>query len=306
MTGTLPTSRPAARLIGDRAVSAIGLGAMELSADGRPDRDRAVATIRAAVEAGITLIDVADSYGIGGSEPNHNEVLVADALRTCGVAGNDVLVATKGGHTRPGGDWDVDGRPEYLRQACDRSLRALGVERIGLYQHHRPDPRVPYEETIGAMKDLRDAGKIAMIGISNADVAHIELAVRILGPSGLASVQNEFSPRVQGGRTELDFCGDLGVTFIAYSPFGGIGGTNKLGADHATLTEVARDHGVSVHRVALAWELSLGPYVIPIPGCSRPATVQDCAAAMTLTLEHAELARLAADRADSPVTGHRR
>jgi aryl-alcohol dehydrogenase-like predicted oxidoreductase len=298
VTITSPIPQPTSRTIGDVSVSPIGLGAMELSADGRPDRDRAFATIRAAVESGITIIDAADSYGIGASEPNHNERLVADALRACGSAGTHTLVATKGGHTRPGGDWDVDGRPEYLRLACDRSLQALGVEQIGLYQHHRPDPQVPYADTIGAMKDLRDAGKIRLIGISNADSAHVEIAVRILGSKGLASVQNEFSPRAQTGRVELDLCGDLGIAFLAYSPLGGIGGAGKLGADHLRFAEVARDRGVSVHQVALAWELSLGPHVIPIPGCSRPATVRDCAASMTLVLDPAELTTLVATPRD--------
>jgi aryl-alcohol dehydrogenase-like predicted oxidoreductase len=294
VTATPQTTHPATRTIGDVGVSPIGLGAMELSADGRPDRDRAFATIRAAVESGITLIDVADSYGIGGSEPNHNERLVSDALRACGHEGTQVLVATKGGHTRPGGEWDVDGRPEYLQLACDHSLRALGVEQIGLYQHHRPDPRVPYEETLGALKDLRDAGKIRLVGISNVDSAQIELAIRLLGRDGLASVQNEFSPRVRSGRVELDLCGDLGVAFLAYSPLGGLGRAPELGAGYPGLAEVARDRGVSVQQVALAWELSLGPHVVPIPGCSRPTTVRDCAAAMTLVLDQAELTAVAA------------
>jgi aryl-alcohol dehydrogenase-like predicted oxidoreductase len=266
---------------------------MELSAEGRPDRDRAFATVRTAVESGITLIDVADSYGIGAWELNHNERLVADALRACGEAGAAVLVATKGGHTRPGGAWDVDGRPDYLRLACDRSLQALGVERIGLYQHHRPDPRVPYEETIGAMKELRDAGKVDLIGISNVDVVQIEMAIGILGPHGLASVQNEFSPRARSALTELELCARLGVAFLPYSPLGGMRGP-QLGAEQPGFAEVARARGISVQQVALAWELSLGPHVVPIPGCSRPATVRDCAAAMTLELDDAERATVAA------------
>jgi aryl-alcohol dehydrogenase-like predicted oxidoreductase len=205
-----------------------------------------------------------------------------------------VLVATKGGHTRPGGEWDVDGRPKYLRLACERSLRALGVECIGLYQHHRPDPRVPYEDTLGALKHLRDAGKIRLVGISNVNSTQIELALRILGPDGLASVQNEFSPRVRSGRVELDLCRALGITFLAYSPLGGLGRAHELGAEYAGLAEVARVRGISVQQVALAWELSLGPQVIPIPGCSRPATVRDCAAAMTLVLDADELTAMAA------------
>jgi aryl-alcohol dehydrogenase-like predicted oxidoreductase len=275
---------------------------MELSAEVRPDRSRAFATIRAAVEAGITLIDTADSYGIGASEPNHNERLVAAALRACGDAGKQMIVATKGGHTRPGGEWELNGRPEYLRLACDRSLQALRVERLELYQHHRPDPRVPYEETIGALQELRDAGKIRLVGISNADSAHIEIAIRILGRHGLASVQNEFSPRARTGGVEQALCGDLGIAFLAYSPLGGMAIARNLGGEQSGLASVARDRGVSVQQGALAWELSLGPHVIPIPGCSRPATVRDCAAAMTLKLDRAELAAVTADQAPAQAT----
>jgi aryl-alcohol dehydrogenase-like predicted oxidoreductase len=276
------------RMIGDLAVGAVGLGAMELSAAGRPDRARALATVRAAVEAGVTLIDTADAYCLGPDELNHNELLVAEALRGCGNAPAVVLVATKGGHTRPNGHWEVDGRPEYIRAACDRSLRALGVEQIGLYQHHRPDPRVPYAETIGALRELRDTGKIRQAGISNVDSAQIRIAVTVLGQEGLASVQNEFSPRVRGGCEQLELCRTLGVAYLLYSPLGGMGSARQLGRLYPQFARVADAHGVSPQQVALAWELSLGPHVIPIPGSSQPATIRDCAAATSLCLSDDE------------------
>src|SRR6266571_7663290 len=158
------------RRIGDTSVSAIGLGGMPMSIEGRPDEQRSIATIHAALEAGVTLIDTADAYHIGADEVGHNESLIAGALASYGGDTSDVLVATKGGHLRPGdGSWTRNGSPDYLRQACEASLRRLGVEAIGLYQFHRPDPTVPYEDSIGAVRDLLDAGKIRRAGISNAD-----------------------------------------------------------------------------------------------------------------------------------------
>ncbi len=280
------------RTIGDIAVSAVGLGAMELSTHGRPDRAAGLAAVRAAVEAGVTLIDTADAYCLGPAEFSHNEQLIAEALRGCGSAAAEVLVATKGGHTRPDGRWEVDGRPEYIRAACDRSLRALHVEQIGLYQHHRPDPRVPYAETMGALSELREAGKIQFAGISNVDNTQIRIAVAVLGQEGLASVQNEFSPRVRGGCEQLRLCRSLGIACLLYSPLGGMGSGRQLGTMFPQFTRVADAHGVSPQQVALAWELSIGPHIIPIPGCSRPETIRDCAAAASIRLSKDELEAL--------------
>src|SRR3954469_17282053 len=187
------------RTIGDRTVSAIGLGGMPLSIEGRPDTARAVRTIHAALDAGVTFIDTADSYHLNAGEVGHNERLIAQGLATYGGDTSHVLVATKGGHLQPGdGSWTIDGRPEHIRAACDASLKALGVEAIGLYQYHRPDPKVPWAESVGTLLELRDAGKIRLMGVSNATPARIREAVEVLGgtgATGLASVQNEFSPR---------------------------------------------------------------------------------------------------------------
>ena len=208
------------RRIGNRTVSALGLGAMPMSVREQNDEERAIATIHRALELGVTLIDTADAYSPDEETFGHNEVLVAKALKAYG-AGDDVLVATKGGHTRRGTDWELDGQPAYLREACVASLSRLGVEQIDLYQHHRPDPAVPYEETMGGLRALLDEGLIAAAGISNADPAQIRLAHSILG-DGLVAVQNQFSPKYRSSQPEIDLCAELGLAFLAWSPLGGM------------------------------------------------------------------------------------
>jgi len=272
-------------------VSAIGLGAMAMSLEGRPDETQSIRTIHAALDAGATLIDTADAYCINREETGHNERLVAKALASWSGDPDTVLVATKGGHYRPGdGSWQVDGRPEHLREACDASLRALGVDAIGLYQFHRPDPAVPYEDSVGALKELQDEGKVELTGISNADVGQILMSMEILNQ--LASVQNELSPRFRTSEDELALCAEHGIAFLPWSPLGGIGGAGKLGARHREFDAVARDHGVSAQQVALAWELAKSPVVVPIPGATRPETILDSLEAADLKLSADELARL--------------
>ncbi len=285
------------RSIGDVQVSAIGLGGMPMSVDGRPDEDRSIRTIHAALDAGVTLIDTADAYcrataDVGHDEFGHNEALVAKALRTWGGDASAVLVATKGGHTRTeSGDWPLDGSPAYLKRAAKASAQRLGVESIGLYQHHRPDPAVPYEETIGALRDLLDEGVIRQAGISNADLDQIRLAQTLLD-GRLASVQNQFSPAFRSSRVELELCAELGIAFLPWSPLGGIGSAAELGDHYAENAAIAHERGVSPQQVALAWELALSPTVIPIPGSSRPESILDSVAAASLTLTPDEIARL--------------
>ncbi len=274
------------RRIGDRTVSAIGLGGMPLSLprERRPTRPEALRTLQAALDAGVTLIDTADAYCAGPGELGHNEELVAQAVR----GRDDVLVATKGGHTRPtDDDWALDGSRAHLRAACEGSLRRLGVDTIGLYQFHRPDPRVPWAESIGALEELRQEGKIARVGISNADPAQIREAAAI---TPLAAVQNELSLRFRTSEPEVALCAELGIAFLPWSPLGGIGRNLTDGAP----AEIARDHGVSPQQVVLAWLLSLADVVVPIPGASRPESVQDSAAAADLALAPEELARIGA------------
>ncbi len=281
------------RAIGPVTVSAIGLGGMPMSIEGRPDEARSIRTIHAALGAGVTLIDTADAYHLEAGETGHNERLIAKALASYPGDTSDVLVATKGGHLRPGdGSWAVDGSPAHLREAVEASLKALGVDVIGLYQFHRPDPKVPYKESIGALKELLDAGKIRMAGISNANIKQIDIARTILGEQKLASVQNQFSPAFRSSEPELDRCAEINVAFLPWSPLGGIGRAGKLGSQHAAFAEIAAAHGVSPQRVTLAWLLAKAPVVIPIPGASRPESITDSAQAPGLTLTPEELARL--------------
>lgn len=282
------------RSLGERTVGAIGLGGMPMSIEGRPDAARSIATVRAAVEAGVTLIDTADAYHLHADEVGHNEELIARALGDLGDAARDVLVATKGGHLRPGdGTWTKNGDPAYLKQAAKASARRLGVDAIGLYQFHRPDPEVPYAESVGALRDLLDEGVILMAGISNASVAQIDEANEVLG-GRLVSVQNQFSPRFRSSQGELEHCARLGIAFLPWSPLGGISNAPELASRHAAFAEVAEAHGVSVHQVVLAWELALAPVVIPIPGASRPESITDSARAADLVLTPDEVAALSA------------
>ena len=281
------------RSIAGVTVSAIGLGGMPMSVRPTNDEEQGVATIRTAVENGVTLIDTADAYCRDESDFGHNEVLIAKALAQAGLGPDDVLVATKGGHTRTGSDWTLNGRPDYLREACVASAQRLGVEQIGLYQFHRPDPQVAYEDSIGGIMALLDEGLIARAGISNADPGQIRQAHDILG-DGLVSVQNQYSPSFRSSEPEIDVCDELGLAFLPWSPLGGMGGAAGLGQDFAAFGEVAEKHGVSPQQVALAWELARSDNVIPIPGASRPASVTDSTAAVHLRLDEEDLATLSA------------
>jgi aryl-alcohol dehydrogenase-like predicted oxidoreductase len=280
------------RKLGNVEVGAIGLGEMPLSVEGRPeDEGRAFATVHAALDAGVTLIDTADAYALGAGDFGHGEELVARALRVYGGDTSGIVVATKGGHTRTAdGAWKLDGSPGYLRRAARESLRRLGTDAIGLYQHHRPDPAVPYEETLGALRELLDEGIIRMAGISNADVEQIRKAQEIVG-DGLVAVQNQFSPAFRSSEEELRYCADQGLAFLPWSPLGGIGRAGDLG-DRDVFSDVAEAHGASPQQVCLAWMIAKAPNVIPIPGSSRPETIRASAAAADLRLSDEELARL--------------
>ncbi|MGW2704142.1 aldo/keto reductase [Streptomyces sp. NPDC001340] len=287
------------RTLGGLKVSAVGLGAMPLSIEGRPDERRALATVHAALDAGVTLLDTADSYHLPGQDPGHNELLLARALAAYGGDTDAVLVATKGGRGRPGdGSWTVTGSPRHLRAAAEASLKRLGVEAIGLYQLHKPDPAVPFEDSVGALRDLLDEGKIRLAGLSNVTTDQIHRARAILGDR-LASVQNRYSPEVHDSEPELRLCAQLGLAFLPWSPLGGISRSSLDGpsrpagsARFAAFHEVALERGVSPQQVALAWLLSLSPTVVPIPGASRPETVRNSAGAANLVLSEEELTRL--------------
>jgi aryl-alcohol dehydrogenase-like predicted oxidoreductase len=287
------------RKLGPFSVSAVGLGAMPLSMNNDqkyPDEADAIATIHAALDAGVTLIDTADVYAPSWDAMGHNERIVGKAVHSYGGGTDGVVVATKGGITRSEGDtWGRDGSLEYLRSAVERSLQALQVDVIDLYQWHRPDRWKRYADVIESFATLQQEGKIRAIGISNANVEEIDVAREVLGEGGLVSVQNEFSPRHASSVDELRHCGRYGIAFLPWSPLGGTGGgARSVGERYSAFAEIGADHGVSPQQVVLAWELSLGEHVIPIPGARRAASIQDSAAAADLELSGEELARCSA------------
>lgn len=285
------------RTLGQFSVSSIGLGAMPVSMPSSPAHEQAIATVHAALDSGVTLIDTADIYAPSWDQMGHNESIVAEALASYPGDTSSVVVATKGGITRgPGNTWGRDGSAAYLRGAAEASLERLGVESIDLYYWHRPDRRIPYADGVAALAQLKADGLIREIGISNANIEEIEVAIDVLGEGGLAAVQNEFSPRFNHtSYPELTFCAEHGIAFLPWSPLGGTGGgAAAVGDSFPVLAEIAAAHQVSPQQVTLAWELALGDHVIPIPGASRPASIIDSAGAMDLSLSSTELGQISA------------
>ena len=283
------------RTLGTQQVGAIGLGLMTFDQTGTQPRQQLLDTVTAALDAGVTLFDTADAYGPGDEKgagaQGENERLIASILDELGVR-DRVLLATKGGHVRTdGGAWDLDSSAEHLHRAVDDSLARLGVEQLFLWQHHRPDPKVPYDEVIGTMKEIADTGKVAHLGLSNADPEQIRAAHAVLGDA-LVSVQNQFSPKFRSSRPEIDVCEELGLAFLPWSPLGGLSDAKELADKHPAFAEVAAERGVSAQQVALAWELAQSPCVIPIPGAKRPSSITDSAAAAEIEVTDDELARL--------------
>ena len=284
--------------VGRVEVGAIGLGLMTFDQTGVQPREQLAETVRAALDAGVTLFDTADAYGpgpeLGAAAQGVNETLIAGLLDELGVR-DRVLLATKGGHVRTAdGDWDVDSSREHLVTAVDDSLRRLGVEQIALWQHHRPDPKVGYDEVIDTLSGIHRSGKVRMIGLSNANSDQIRNAYKVLGDA-LVSVQNQFSPAFRSSRPEIDVCAELGLAFLPWGPLGGLEDAKSLADRHPAFAEVADEIGVSSQRVTLAWELAQSPVVIPIPGARRPASITDSAAAADLELTDEQLARLDRD-----------
>lgn len=284
--------------VGRVEVGAVGLGLMTFDQSGPQPREQLLDTLRAALDAGVTLLDTADAYGPGDDlgdgvdgRMGANERLVASLLDELGVR-DEVVLATKAGHTRTeGGGWGLDSSAAHLRSAVDASRRRLGVDVIDLWQHHRPDPAVPYEEVLGTLKEVYEAGSVRMVGLSNADPDQIRLAHRVLG-SALVSVQNQFSPAFRSSAPEIEVCAELGLAFLAWSPLGGLGDAKTLGEQHPAFAEVAAERDLSPQQVALAWELAQDDCVVPIPGAKRPSSVRDSAAAADVRLDADELARL--------------
>jgi aryl-alcohol dehydrogenase-like predicted oxidoreductase len=270
-------------------VSIVGYGGMHLSITGRPPEADGLRVLHAALDAGVTLIDTADVYCLDQHDIGHNERLIARALREWKGDRAGVVVATKGGLVRPSGRWEEDARPAQLRAACERSLRALAVDRIDLYQLHAPDPRVPFAESVGALAQLREEGKIRWVGLSNVDVGQIREAQAIVP---ITAVQNRLNPFF---REALDgvvgHCGAEGIGFLAYSPTGG-GRLNLKLPGHPVLGSIAGRHGVSAHAVALAWVLAQGPTVLVIPSARKITHALDSVSAADLRLATDELAAI--------------
>ena len=299
MTATAATGETeGARRLGNRPLGPIGLGCMPLSTTSAPPIEQGIRTIHAALEAGVRVLDTADAYAIDEAHVGDNERLVARALRGRADA---AVVATKGGHVRRGTEWHLDGSPEHLRRACEASLRALEREAIDLYQLHRPDPKVPYAESVGALRDLQDEGKIVHVGLSNATVAQLEEAEGIVA---IAAIQNELSlscaaPLANG---EVEACARRAIPMLAWSPLGGIPKAGHAPGSIDAVRDAAEAHAVSPQRVVLAWLLATSPAVLPIPGSSRPETILDSVAAADLVLAAEELEAIggAADYAARP------
>ena len=284
--------------VGRVEVGAIGLGLMTFDQTGTQPREQLLETIRTALDAGVTLFDSADAYGPGDEKgagaQGENERLISSLLDELGVR-DRVLLATKGGHVRTeGGGWDLDSSAGSLRRAVDESLQRMGVEQIALWQHHRPDPKVDYAEVIGTLGEIADSGKVARIGLSNANPEQIRAAHDHLG-GRLVSVQNQFSPAYRSSRPEIDLCEELGLAFLPWSPLGGLSDAKELAENHPAFSDIAEARGVSAQQVALAWELAQSPVVIPIPGAKRPQSIRDSAAAADLALTDEEIARLDRD-----------
>jgi aryl-alcohol dehydrogenase-like predicted oxidoreductase len=271
-------------------VSAVGYGGMHLSIQDRPPEEQGIRVIHAALDAGVTLIDTADVYCLDHQDIGHNERLVARALGSWQGDRAHIIVATKGGVTRPAGRWETDGRPQHLRAACERSLTALGVERLDLYQLHAPDPKVPLAESVGALAELKQEGKIRWIGLSNVSVAEIRAAQAI---APVSTVQNRLNPFFREALAEgvVQYCTERGIGFLAYSPTGG-GRLNRKLPAHPVLQPMAARLGTTPHALVLAWVLARSPSVIVIPSARTVEHALDSVSAADLTLSETDLAAI--------------
>ncbi len=265
-----------------RPVTRVGLGAMPLSIQGRPELAEAKRVVRRSVELGVTLIDTADVYCLDETDVGHNERLIAETLHEMAV-GDEVVVATKGGLVRPQGRWENDARPEQLRAACERSLRALGGDRIDLYQLHAPDPKVPFPESVGEMARLLGEGKVRAVGLSNVTLMQIRTAEAIVP---VTSVQNRYNPwdRSSEQTGVIRHCDDHGITFLPYSPVGG-GRRVKLLRESAALREIGERFDATPEEMVLAWILGASPSVSAIPGASRAESIESSVRAEALQLD---------------------
>jgi pyridoxine 4-dehydrogenase len=264
---------------GDLVVNRLGFGAMRITGNGiwgEPrDQDQAKAALRRAVELGVNFIDTADSYG-----PDVSERLIAEALYPYP---DDLVIATKGGLLRPGpGRWDPDGRPEHLREACEGSLRRLRLDQIPLYQLHRPDPSVPYAESVGTLVQLKDEGKIRHIGISNVSEAQLQAAEQL---TAVVSVQNRYNAADRQSESMVDTCEVEQIAFLPWAPI-------QQADSNPAVAAAAKRHDASPRQIVLAWLLARSPQILPIPGTGSPEHVETNVAAASIELSPDEVAAI--------------
>ncbi len=268
---------------GDLTVARMGFGAMRITGTGiwgdPPDHETALATLRLVVELGVNFIDTADSYG-----PDVSESLIAQALHPYP---DDLVIATKGGLARPGpGRWEPDGRPEHLREACEGSLRRLRIEQIPLYQFHRPDPKVPLSESVGAIGELKAEGKIRHVGLSNVTEHQLREAQRILP---IVSVQNRYNASDRSSESMVDLCEQEQIAFLPWAPL-----QNR--DTNGPVSQAAKNHGATEHQIVLAWLLHRSPQMLPIPGTGSPGHARENIAAVSLELTEAEIQAISAGK----------
>lgn len=266
-------------------IPVIGFGGMPLSIQGRPSEEEGRRVLHAAIDAGMTFIDTADVYCYDDNDLGHNERLIASVARE---RKDDVRIATKAGLRRPRGAWTNDGSPEHIREACEKSLRALGTDRIWLYQFHAPDPRVAFEKSVTVFAELQRDGKFQHFGLSNVSIKQIDQASKILP---VVSVQNRLNPYFRESIDVAEECARRGITFLAYSPVGGGRLAKKL-PKFDVLIELAQKHDRSVHAIVLAWVRAQGPTVVPIPAARKVEHAVDSAKAADLVLPEDDLAAI--------------
>ena len=276
----------------DTDVSAVGFGAMHLSLKGRPDEADAIRVLHRVLDLGVTFIDTADAYCIDEADKHHNERLIRRALDAYDGDTSAVLVATKGGLMRTGGDWPKNGDPDHLRRTLQESAEILGRP-LGLWQHHAPDPDVPIEASLKPVAEAVRDGAVRYVGVSNYSVEQIERAREVVE---VVSVQNEYSPWHRQPEEDgvLDYCEREGLTFLPYSPLGGKSRAKSFD-EYQDITALAREKGITPQRLVLAWLLHRADSILPIPGASRIETAEDSIQAAEVRLTSQEVRRIDED-----------
>jgi len=280
----------------DVTISAIGLGAMPLSLSGRPPESQAIEVIHRALDLGIKLIDTADSYCKDEPDKHHNEQLIHKALQQYNGDVSHVTIATKGGLMRYHGDWTRNGNPDHLRETIRTSFKSLGGEKpIDLWQYHAPDPEYKIEESLTPAKEAVAAGLIRFVGVSNFSVEQIQRARNVVE---VVSVQNQYNPWHRQPEFDgvLEYCENESLTFLPWSPLGGSHRASSL-KDIPALAQLASEKGVSVYCLVLAWLRAKSPRIVPIPGASKTASIEDSVRAVEVKLSEQELQQI--DRGSS-------